>query len=104
MTTFSAADTSRGYIGDWQAAGFGTDPNTSTNPNADPPLPSFADPFSTWTGPLVHVHSHNGTVHLSYSDEDAQARESEGGFSSALKDFMTGLFGGETSQRSMRGG
>lgn len=104
MTIFSAADTTRGYIGDWQSAGFGTNPNTSTNPSADPPVPSLADPFSTWTGPIVHVHSHNGTVHLSYSDEEAPARESEGGFSSAFKGFMAGLFGGETSQQPARGG
>lgn len=54
MTVFSASDTTRGYIGDWQSVGFGATA-TSSDPNADPPLPSFADPFSTWKIGRAHV-------------------------------------------------
>ncbi|KAB5590385.1 hypothetical protein CTheo_6186 [Ceratobasidium theobromae] len=94
MTTFSAADTLRGYIGDWQTDGFGVaTPAPSPNPNDDPPLPNFAsDPFASWSGPLVHIASHNGTVHLSYSNETPAA--TEGGFSGFFRGFMNDLFGG----------
>ncbi|CAE6487028.1 unnamed protein product [Rhizoctonia solani] len=88
MTTFSGvADTTRAFIGDWQAAG----------------TPS--DPFLSWSGPLIHIASRNGSVHLSYSEagsEEAGNEEDAGGFSSSFRGFMSGLFGGsgETRERS----
>ncbi|CAE7234137.1 unnamed protein product [Rhizoctonia solani] len=96
MTTFSGvADTTRAFIGDWQAAGFGVTPSSSSpNPNDDPPLPATpSDPFLSWSGPLIHIASRNGSVHLSYSEE-ARNEDEAGGFSSAFRGFMNGLFGG----------
>ncbi|CAE6473786.1 unnamed protein product [Rhizoctonia solani] len=107
MTTFSGvADTTRAFIGDWQAAGFGSSPSSSTpGSNDDPPLPStVSDPFLGWSGPLIHIASRNGSVNLSYSEE-ARNEEDAGGFSSAFRGFMSGLFGGggETRERSTAG-
>ncbi|QRW11618.1 hypothetical protein RhiLY_10617 [Ceratobasidium sp. AG-Ba] len=109
MTTFSGASgTTRGYIGDWQSAKFGSLPTPPASPilsldsAADPPLPTIPDdPFTTWTGPLVHVSSHNGSVHLSFVEEAKPRSEGGGGF----RGFMSGLFGGngEESGRSDRG-
>ncbi|CUA67721.1 hypothetical protein RSOLAG22IIIB_07558 [Rhizoctonia solani] len=106
MTIFSTvSDTTRAFIGDWQGDGFGTAPSSSSpNPNDDPPLPTTpSDPFSSWSGPLIHIASRNGSVHLSYSEEPRNEEEA-GGFSSAFKGFMSGLFGGggdsETRERS----
>jgi hypothetical protein len=57
--------------------------------------PSRPVHFTTWTGPLVHLASQNGGVHRSFSDEEpAEGSEGGGGgFSSAFRGFMTGLFG-----------
>ncbi|CAE6400461.1 unnamed protein product [Rhizoctonia solani] len=104
MTTFSGvSDTTRAFIGDWQSVGFGATPaSSSPNPNDDPPLPTTpSDPFLSWSGPLIHIVSRNGSVHLSYSEE-ARNEDEAGGFSSAFKGFMSGLFGGggETRERS----
>ncbi|CAE6476724.1 unnamed protein product [Rhizoctonia solani] len=85
MTTFSGvSDTTRAFIGDWQAAGFGTSGSIPpTNPNEDPPLPTTpSDPFLSWSGPLIHIASRNGSVHLSYSEETRN--DEEGADSQAL--------------------
>ncbi|KAG8749906.1 hypothetical protein FRC11_010927 [Ceratobasidium sp. 423] len=108
MTTFSGvSDTTRAFIGDWQAAGFGASASSSpTNPNDDPPLPTTpSDPFLSWSGPLIHIASRNGSVHLSYSEE-IRGDEEGGGFSGAIKGFMSGLFGagGEARAREEGGG
>ncbi|CEL58683.1 hypothetical protein RSOLAG1IB_08747 [Rhizoctonia solani AG-1 IB] len=95
MTTFSTvSDITRAFIGDWQAAGFGTTAsNSSTNPNDDPPLPTTtSDPFTTWSGPIIHIASRNGSVNLSYSEE-TRVGEEETGFANSFKGFMSGLFG-----------
>ncbi|KAH7335876.1 hypothetical protein B0J17DRAFT_719523 [Rhizoctonia solani] len=107
MTTFSGiSDTTRAFIGDWQAAGFGSSPSSSTaSPNDDPPLPSaLSDPFLSWSGPLIYIASQNGSVNLSYSEE-TRKEEDTGGFSSAFRGFMSGLFGGggETRERPPAG-
>ncbi|KAF8601057.1 hypothetical protein BDV93DRAFT_546026 [Ceratobasidium sp. AG-I] len=101
LTTFSSAsNTTRGFIGDWQASQFGADSPSPSNsasldPNADPPLPTISDPFAAWAGPLVHIASRNGGVQLAFSDEAPPATEGGGpGLSSAFRGFMSGLFGG----------
>ncbi|CAE6356682.1 unnamed protein product [Rhizoctonia solani] len=104
MTTFSGvSDTTRAFIGDWQSVGFGAVPSSSSSsPNDDPPLPTTpSDPFLSWSGPLIHIASRNGSIHLAYSDE-ARNEDEAGGFSSGFKGFMSGLFGGggETRERS----
>ncbi|CAE6439914.1 unnamed protein product [Rhizoctonia solani] len=95
MTTFSSvSDTTRAFIGDWRAAGFGTTASgSSANPDDDPPLPTTtSDPFTSWSGPMVHIASRNGTVRLSYSEE-TRDDEDGGGFANAFTGFMSGLFG-----------
>ncbi|KAG8788599.1 hypothetical protein FRC12_014404 [Ceratobasidium sp. 428] len=100
LTTFSGASGTRGFIGDWQAAKFGSTPTPpaspalSLDPAADPPLPTIpADPFTTWTGPLVHVASYNGSVNLSFVAEGSRSGGGNGGGFS-FRGFMSGLFGG----------
>ncbi|KAG9077789.1 hypothetical protein FS749_010267, partial [Ceratobasidium sp. UAMH 11750] len=80
-TIFSTTATStRFFIGDWSAAKFGATPDTSAfgshavaGPSTAPAPPR--DPFATWSGPLVHLGTTNGSVHISFVEEN----------------FMTGL-------------
>ncbi|KAG9124635.1 hypothetical protein FRC07_010845 [Ceratobasidium sp. 392] len=108
LTTFSATSGTRGFIGDWQAAKFGSTPTPaspalSLDPASDPPLPTIpADPFTTWTGPLVHVLSHNGSVHLSFVAEGPRPGSRNGG--GWFRGFMSGWFGGDGGEGGRRGG
>ncbi|KAF8745724.1 hypothetical protein RHS02_01209, partial [Rhizoctonia solani] len=106
MTTFSTlSDTTRAFIGDWQAVGFGATPSVSSaNPNDDRPTPTTVpDPFTSWSGPSVHIASRCGSVHLSYSEE-TRDEEDAGGFANAFKGFMSGLFGAGGDVREGPGG
>ncbi|CAE6448384.1 unnamed protein product [Rhizoctonia solani] len=90
LTTFSStSNASRGFIGDWQAQGFG---DTESHID-DPPRPGPRDPFATWTGPLVDLSSTNGSVNLSYIEEDTPSA-SAGQFTRAIQGFMNSWFGG----------
>ncbi|KAG8688111.1 hypothetical protein FRC08_011615 [Ceratobasidium sp. 394] len=95
MTFSSTSNTTRCFIGDWQAAGFGTTPSPP-DPNDDPPLPTTddasSDPFALWSGPLIRIGSTNGSVSLSFVEELAAA--SAGGFARTMRNFMSGWFGG----------
>ncbi|CAE6437221.1 unnamed protein product [Rhizoctonia solani] len=85
LATFSSAsNTLRGFIGDWQAQGFGTTAN-STNPIDDSNSPSQNDPFVTWTGAFIEISSMNGSVSLSYTEE--------GVFSAYLAQFTKAVRG-----------
>ncbi|CAE6459122.1 unnamed protein product [Rhizoctonia solani] len=92
LTTFShSSNKSQSFIGDWQAQGFGSTTN-STDPLDDPPLPGPQDPFAVWTGPLIDISSTNGSVSLSFTDEDATSAYT-GHFTRAFQGFMDGWFG-----------
>ncbi|KAF8684067.1 hypothetical protein RHS04_01575 [Rhizoctonia solani] len=98
LTTFSStSNASRGFIGDWQAQGFG---DTESHID-DPPRPGPRDPFATWTGPLVDLSSTNGSVNLSYIEEDTPSA-SAGQFTRAIQGFMNSWFGG-TGQNDSTG-
>ncbi|KAG9081487.1 hypothetical protein FRC06_005537 [Ceratobasidium sp. 370] len=95
MTFSSTSNTTRCFIGDWKAAGFGTT-HPPPDPNDDPPLPTVDDassePFASWSGPLIRLGSTNGSVSLSFIEESTAA--SPGGFARAMRNFMSGWFGG----------
>ncbi|CAE6357561.1 unnamed protein product [Rhizoctonia solani] len=91
LTTFSSASNkSRGFIGDWEAQGFGS-VLISTNPNDDPPLPGVQDPFAAWTGPLIDISSTNGAVSLTCIEDVTPAYADQ--FKRAMQGFMGGWFG-----------
>ncbi|CAE6441280.1 unnamed protein product [Rhizoctonia solani] len=81
MTFSSASNTSRGFIGDWQAQEFGTRSN-STDLN----------PFTTWTGPIVEIASTNGSVSLSYTEEGGISAYIDQ-FTKSIQGFVDNLFG-----------
>ncbi|KAG8776976.1 hypothetical protein FRC12_000597 [Ceratobasidium sp. 428] len=97
-TIFSSTATStRLFVGDWSAANFGTTPDTSAFGSHAVAGPSTAstpprDPFATWTGPLVHLGTTNGSVHISFVDEDF-ITELAAGISKAVRNVMNGIFG-----------
>ncbi|KAF8601054.1 hypothetical protein BDV93DRAFT_524955 [Ceratobasidium sp. AG-I] len=98
LTTFStASNTTRGFIGDWQSARFGTARTPSTSPlesSADASAFTVSDPFASWEGPLVHISSKDGSIQLSFSDDEPPAGVGkQGGFSSRFNGFMNELFG-----------
>ncbi|KAF8601061.1 hypothetical protein BDV93DRAFT_251291 [Ceratobasidium sp. AG-I] len=115
LMTFSQTNKSvRCYLGDWQAANFGAVPpspsqspsGTSrpaipTSPKIVPP-PSFpptspqeaADPFKTWTGPLAHLLSRDGSVHLSFIGEDTSSM-----FSKAMQSIKNSFLGTGNEER-----
>ncbi|KAG8751653.1 hypothetical protein FRC11_009180 [Ceratobasidium sp. 423] len=89
LTTFSSSSNkSRSFVGDWQAQGFGA----AADPNDDPPLPGPQDPFAGWTGPLVDISSTNGSISLSYIEEDTTSAHTNN-FTRAIQGFMDGWFG-----------
>ncbi|KAG9122791.1 hypothetical protein FRC07_000676 [Ceratobasidium sp. 392] len=104
MTFSSTSNTTRCFIGDWQAAGFGYTPQ-SPDPNDDPPLPTVddatSDPFASWSGPLIRLGSTNGSLSLSFIEESVSA--SPGGFGRALRNLM-GWFGGGGDGHDGHGG
>ncbi|KAG8701574.1 hypothetical protein FRC11_012054, partial [Ceratobasidium sp. 423] len=82
LTTFSStSNTSRGFIGDWQARGFGAAASSSQD-----------DPFATWTGPLVEIASTNGSVSLSYTEEGVISACLDQ-FTKAIQGFKDSWFG-----------
>ncbi|CAE6533191.1 unnamed protein product [Rhizoctonia solani] len=83
LTTFSSNKTVRGYIGDWQSTNFGRMSGLSS-----PHLPDSEDPFKSWTGPLVHIYSRDGSVHLAYTGEDTSST-----FSKAMRSIYNGIVG-----------
>lgn len=92
----ATCSTTRGFIGDWKASGFGLTPDTSSDPNDDPPLPTTQpspDPFDSWTGPLIHITSTNATVSLTYNDEDMLS-ELGNEVSKAFRGLVNSFFGG----------
>lgn len=108
MTFSSTPKSARCYLGDWQAANFGapspsSSPSTThssrpiipTSPRIQPPPTSPPasphepeDPFKTWNGPLAHLHSRDGSVHISFIGEDTSSM-----FSKAMRSLKNGLLG-----------
>ncbi|CAE6485617.1 unnamed protein product [Rhizoctonia solani] len=85
LTTFSSeSNTLRGFIGDWQAQGFGVT-SISTNLGDNSSSPGESDPFVTWTGPFIEISSTNGSVALSHTEE--------GVFSAYLAQFTKAVQG-----------
>ncbi|KAG9080806.1 hypothetical protein FRC06_006145, partial [Ceratobasidium sp. 370] len=95
-TIFSTTATStRFFIGDWSAAHFGATPDTSafgSHAVAGPSTAPVRDPFATWSSPLVHLATTNGSVHISFVDEDFMTVIAAG-IAKAVKNVMNGLFG-----------
>ncbi|KAF8597977.1 hypothetical protein BDV93DRAFT_527042 [Ceratobasidium sp. AG-I] len=95
LTTFSSnPNTSRCFIGDWQAVGFGSTPDPRPASDSGPPvvtLPETADPFTSWTGPLIHLTS-TSSVSLSFLGEEEPPTPPSG-----FWNFVSGLFGGSGS-------
>ncbi|KAG8732577.1 hypothetical protein FRC10_000821 [Ceratobasidium sp. 414] len=95
-TIFSTTTTStRFFIGDWSAANFGTTPDTSafgSHAVAGPSTGPVRDPFTTWSGPLVHLGTTNGSVHISFVDEDFITTLAAG-LSKVVRNVMNGIFG-----------
>ncbi|KEP49152.1 hypothetical protein V565_106720 [Rhizoctonia solani 123E] len=84
LTTFSVSNkTARCYLGDWQSTHFG-----HTGKPSSPHSPESEDPFKSWTGPLVHIYSRDGSVHLSYTGEDTSST-----FSKAMRSIYNGIVG-----------
>ncbi|KAG9098676.1 hypothetical protein FRC07_010605 [Ceratobasidium sp. 392] len=90
MTFSSTNKCMRAYIGDWKAANFGSPTSSPTLSPASPLTPDSEpkDPFKTWTGPLVHLHAKDGSVHLSYVGEDTSST-----FSKVMKSIKDGFLG-----------
>ncbi|KAH7335874.1 hypothetical protein B0J17DRAFT_57280 [Rhizoctonia solani] len=84
LTTFSiTSKTARCYLGDWQSTHFG-----HTGGPSSPHSPDSEDPFQSWNGPLVHIYSRDGSVHLSYTGEDTSST-----FSKAMRSIYNGIVG-----------
>ncbi|CAE7151632.1 unnamed protein product [Rhizoctonia solani] len=84
MTTFSVSNkTARCYLGDWQSTGFGHVGGPSSPRSLEP-----EDPFKSWVGPLVHIYSRDGSVHLAYTGEDTSST-----FSKAMRSIYNGIVG-----------
>ncbi|KAG8686334.1 hypothetical protein FRC11_009112, partial [Ceratobasidium sp. 423] len=84
LTTFSmSSKTARCYLGDWQSTQFGR-----TGGPSSPRSPEPEDPFKSWDGPLVHIYSRDGSVHLAYTGEDTSST-----FSKAMRSIYNGLVG-----------
>ncbi|KAF8601060.1 hypothetical protein BDV93DRAFT_608300 [Ceratobasidium sp. AG-I] len=97
LMAFSVTNKSmRCYVGNWQAANFGV-----PSPFSSESLPStcassssvsharFPDEvFGSWTGPLAHLYSRDGSVHISYIGEDTS-----GIFSKAMRSIKNGIMG-----------
>ncbi|CEL53484.1 hypothetical protein RSOLAG1IB_11416 [Rhizoctonia solani AG-1 IB] len=96
MAFSSGSNTCRGFIGDWRAQGFGT----PTSPTDNLPLRSHRDLFAAWTGPLIDLSSTNGTVHLSYIEEDVTFAYAEH-FKRAMQGVTSGWFGGAGQNQGM---
>ncbi|CAE6464632.1 unnamed protein product [Rhizoctonia solani] len=89
LTTFSSAsNTSRGFIGDWQASGFGTTANSSDS-----------NPFATWTGPIIEMASTNGSVSLSYTEEGGISAYIDQ-FTKSIQGFVDNWFSGGQNESS----
>ncbi|KAF8597980.1 hypothetical protein BDV93DRAFT_527045 [Ceratobasidium sp. AG-I] len=106
LTTFSSTPNStRCFIGDWQASHFGGPPSVPT-PTTSHPGPSVLtsaplniDPFQTWTGSSLYLSSANGSVSLSWEEEDVVSALTSG-FTRAVKSLINGIFGGGESSTS----
>ena len=79
MVFSQTTKTARGYIGDWQSTQFGRTPSSGEEPD---------HAFKTWTGPLAHIYSRDGSVHLSLTGEDTSST-----FSKAMKSIYNGIVG-----------
>jgi hypothetical protein len=100
MTFSSTNKCARAYIGNWQAANFGSPVSpplpprhTPASPTASPASPSAQesepkDPFKSWTGPLIHLYARDGSVHLSYIGEDTSST-----FSKVMRSIKEGFLG-----------
>lgn len=115
LTTFSStSNTTRGFIGDWSSSLLGLNPQLPS-PNDDPPLPNIeSDPFISWTGPLIHLGSTNGSLSLSFIEEavpyadplsfiEGMVPSVQNNFSRAVKSWISGLFGGRASANDASG-
>ncbi|QRV97043.1 hypothetical protein RhiJN_25062 [Ceratobasidium sp. AG-Ba] len=95
-TVFSSSATSkRLFVGDWSAAHFGATPDTSafgSHSIAGPSTAPARDPFAMWSGPLVHLGASNGSVNISFEDEDFVSALAAG-ITKAVKNVINGIFG-----------
>ncbi|CAE6476732.1 unnamed protein product [Rhizoctonia solani] len=84
LTTFSmSGKTARCYLGDWQSTQFGHNKASTLSHSPEP-----EDPFKSWDGPLVHIYSRDGSVHLAYTGEDTSST-----FSKAMRSIYNGIVG-----------
>ncbi|QRV82875.1 hypothetical protein RhiJN_10891 [Ceratobasidium sp. AG-Ba] len=92
LMTFSSTNKSlRAYIGDWKSADFSSptsSPSLSSTSSPQTPDSEPKDPFKNWAGPLVHLHSKDGSVHIAYIDEDTSSM-----FSKVMKSIKDGFLG-----------
>lgn len=95
-TVFSSTSTStRLFVGDWSTAHFGATPDTSafgSHSAAGPSTAPARDPFAMWTGPLVYLGASNGSVNVSFVDEDFVTALAAG-FAKAVKNIISGILG-----------
>ncbi|KAG8788600.1 hypothetical protein FRC12_014405 [Ceratobasidium sp. 428] len=90
LTMFSSANRSvRGYIGDPRGLDFGSDAAQGST------YPAFTagtqDPFKNWTGSLVHLHSGEGSVHISFIEENKNKKSSKDSISDVFDAISTVL-------------
>ncbi|CCO34553.1 hypothetical protein BN14_08655 [Rhizoctonia solani AG-1 IB] len=84
LTTFSISNkTARCYLGDWQSTQFG-----HTKGSSSPDSPEPEDPFKSWTGPLIHIYSRDGSASIAYTGEDTSSM-----FSKAMRSIYNGIVG-----------
>lgn len=102
MTLSYSNRSTRGYIGDWQAANFGgPSPFPLNTRSASSSLSTPAEParfpdetFGSWTGSLAHLYSRDGSVHISYIGEDTS-----GIFSRAMRSIKGGIMGTRSQEK-----
>ncbi|KAJ1300501.1 hypothetical protein OPQ81_005314 [Rhizoctonia solani] len=83
MTFSMSSKAARCFLGDWQSTQFG-----HTLGSSSPQSPAPEDPFRSWDGPLIHIYSRDGSVHLAYTGEDTSST-----FSKAMRSIYNGIVG-----------
>ncbi|KAJ1300948.1 hypothetical protein OPQ81_003374 [Rhizoctonia solani] len=98
LTTFSSTpNASCGFIGDWQAQGFGAVIN-STELVDNQSCREHRDPFAIWAGPIIEISSTNGSVSLSHTEEGALSTYI-GHFMKAVRGLKDSWFDGGSQSR-----
>ncbi|KAG8792602.1 hypothetical protein FRC12_005541 [Ceratobasidium sp. 428] len=88
LTMFSSANRSvRGYIGDPQGLDFGG--GTVQGSTSSSFTTVTQDPSRNWTGSLVHLHSGEGSVHISFIEENKNKKSSKDSISDVFDAVST---------------